>query len=85
MDKIKWTGDNLRAVIGFIGGMYKKGFDEWFHGSWEEYEKFVHEHNDVIKVFNADGTLNMTVPKGATLIKDYHGNLSKSLILFSDD
>ena len=80
MYKIKWTGDNLRAVIGFIGGIYKKGFNEWFNGSWDEYEKYVHEHGDVIKIFNADGTLNMTVPKDATLIKDYYGNLSKLLI-----
>ena len=80
MHTIKWTGDNLRAVIGFIGGMYKKGFDEWFHDSWEEYEKYVHEHDNIIKIFNPDGTLNMTVPKGATLIKDYYGNLSKSFI-----
>ena len=85
MYTIKWTGDNLRAVIGFIGGMYKKGFDEWFHGSWEEYEKYVHEHDNIIKIFNPDGTLNMTVPKGTTLIKDYYGNISKSLIAFNDD
>jgi len=78
MDKIKWTGDNLKAVINFTG-LYKKGFDEWFHGSWEEYEKYVHEHDNIIKLFNPDGTLGMLVPVGTTLIKDFHGRISKSL------
>lgn len=78
MDKIKWTGDNLRAVINFTG-LYEKGFNEWFHGSWEEYEKYVHEHDNVIKIFNHDGTLKMYVPVGTTLIKDYYGRISKSL------
>jgi hypothetical protein len=78
MDKIKWTGDNLKAVINFTG-LYKKGFDEWFHGSWEEYEKYVHEHDNIIKLFNPDGTLGMHVPVGTTLIRDYYGRISKSL------
>jgi len=78
MDKIKWTGDNLKAVINFTG-LYKKGFDEWFNSSWEEYEKYVHEHDNIIKLFNPDGTLGMIVPVGTTLIKDYYGRISKSL------
>lgn len=78
MDKIKWTGDNLKAVISFTG-LYKKGFDKWFHSSWKEYEKYVHEHDNVIKIFNPDGTLKMRVSVGTTLIKDYNGIISKSL------
>ena len=69
---------DLKAVINFTG-LYKKGFDEWFHGSWEEYEKYVHEHDNIIKLFNPDGTLGMLVPVGTTLIKDFHGRISKSL------
>ena len=68
MMRIKWTGDNLQEVISHIG-LYKRGFDEWFHGSWEEYEKYVHEHGDTIKIFNSLGEHVMTVEKGDTIVK----------------
>ena len=37
---IRWTGDNLQEVVSLIG-LYKEGFEKWFHLSWEEYEKYV--------------------------------------------
>lgn len=64
---IQWKGDNLKEVIDFTG-VYKEGFEKWFHNSWEEYEKYVHEHGDIFKIFNEDGS-HMEVPVGAWIIK----------------
>lgn len=64
---IQWNGDNLKEVIDFTG-FYKEGFEKWFHNSWEEYEKYVHEHGDIFKIFNEDGS-HIEVPVGAWIIK----------------
>ena len=48
LNAVLWTGKNLEEVIEFTGKSRK--FNEWFK-SWEEYEKYVHEHDDIIKLF----------------------------------
>ena len=50
---IQWKGDNLKEVIGFTGK--DKNFEKWFK-SFEEYERYVHEHNDIFKLFNENGS-----------------------------
>ena len=70
--KIKWTGDNLQEVISHIG-VYEEGFKKWFHGSFEEYEKYVHEHGDTIKIFNRLGEHILTANVGDTIEKSYSG------------
>lgn len=72
MIRIKWTGDNLQEVISHIG-LYKEGFEKWFHNSWEEYEKYVHEHGDTIKIFNSLGEHILTAHIGDTIVKTYSG------------
>lgn len=68
---IQWKGDNLKEVIDFTG-VYKEGFEKWFHNSWEEYEKYVHEHNNIFKIFNEDGS-HIEVPVGAWIVKTPDG------------
>lgn len=70
--QIKWTGDNLQEVISIIG-LYKEGFEKWFHSSWEEYEKYVHEHGDTIKIFDQFGEHILTAHVGDTIVKTYQG------------
>ena len=48
---ITWNGNNLKEVIGLIG-KYDK-FDQWFK-SWEEYEDYVHSHDNILKMFISD-------------------------------
>lgn len=53
LDAIFWTGYNLREVVAFTGGVSPK-FNEWFK-SWDEYEKYVEEHNRIFKIFSPSG------------------------------
>jgi len=69
--RIVWTGDNLKDVIAFTG-LYKEGFEKWFHNSWDEYEKYVHEHGDIFKIFHPDGS-HIEVPIGSTIVKIDNG------------
>ena len=62
---IQWKGDNLKEVIDFTGK--DKNFEKWFK-SFEEYEKYVQEHDGIFKLFNADGS-HYEVRVGAWLIK----------------
>lgn len=68
-----WNGDNLKKVIA-LTGLYEDGFEKWFHNSWEEYEKYVHDHNDIFKLFYPDGT-HIEVPKGSKLVKYPNGRI----------
>lgn len=68
---IQWKGDNLKEVIDFTG-VYKEGFEKWFHNSWEEYEKYVYEHNNIFKIFNEDGS-HIEVPVGAWIVRTPDG------------
>jgi len=79
---IQWKGDNLKEVINFTG-VYKEGFEKWFHNSWEEYEKYVHEHNDIFKLFNEDGS-HYEVPIGAWIVKTPDGYNVASKALFKN-
>lgn len=72
MARIKWTGDNLKEVISLIG-MYEEGFKKWFNNSWDEYEKYVHEHSNTIKIFNPLGEHILTANVGDTIEKMYSG------------
>lgn len=66
---IQWTGDNLKEVIAFTGKSPK--FGEWFK-SWEEYEAYVHSHNNILKLFCEDGS-HYEVPVGAWIVKTPDG------------
>ncbi len=77
---IQWKGNNLKEVIDFTG-IYKDGFEKWFHNSWEEYEKYVHEHNNIFKIFNKDGS-HIEVPIGAWIVKTPDGYNTASRYVF---
>lgn len=66
---IQWTGKNLKEVIDFTGKSPR--FDEWFK-SWEEFEDYVHSHDDILKLFCEDGS-HYEVPVGAWIIKTPDG------------
>lgn len=66
---IQWTGNNLKEVIDFTGKSPR--FGEWFN-SWDEYEKYVHTHNDILKLFCEDGS-HYEVPVGAWIVKTPDG------------
>lgn len=66
---IQWTGNNLKEVIDFTGKSPR--FGEWFK-SWEEYEDYVHTHNDILKLFCEDGS-HYEVPVGAWIVKTPDG------------
>ena len=61
---IQWTGKYLREVLEFTGRDPR--WYDWFK-SWEEYEKYVHEHDDIFKLFCGDS--HIEVHKGEWLIK----------------
>ena len=66
---IQWTGSNLKEVIDFTGKSPR--FGEWFN-SWEEYENYVHTHNDILKLFCKDGSY-YEVPVGSWIVKTPDG------------
>jgi len=66
---IQWKGNNLKEVIDFTGK--DKNFGKWFK-SFEEYEKYVDDHNGIFKLFNADGS-HYEIPVGAWIVKTPDG------------
>lgn len=66
---IQWKGDNLKDVIEFTGKSPR--FQEWFK-TWDEYESYVHEHNNIFKLFDNDGN-HWEVPIGAWIVKTPDG------------
>ena len=66
---IQWKGDNLKEIIDFTGK--DKNFEKWFK-SFEEYEKYVHDHNDIFKLFNENGN-HYEIPVGAWIVKTPDG------------
>ena len=75
---VQWKGDNLKEVIDFTGK--DKNFEKWFK-SFEEYEKYVHEHNDIFKLFNENGS-HYEIPVGAWIVKTPDGyNIASNAIL----
>ena len=75
---IQWKGDNLKEVIDFTGK--DKNFEKWFK-SFEEYEKYVHEHNDIFKLFNENGN-HYEIPVGAWIVKTPDGyNIASNAVL----
>ena len=75
---IQWTGNNLKEVIDFTGKSPK--FGEWFN-SWEEFENYVHTHNDILKLFCEDGS-HYEVPVGAWIVKTPDGYNTPSCFRF---
>lgn len=75
---IQWKGDNLKEVIDFTGK--DKNFEKWFK-SFEEYEKYVQEHDGIFKLFNADGS-HYEVPVGAWIVKTPDGYNVASKAIF---
>ena len=67
---VPWKGDNLKQVVKFTGKSPK--FDEWFK-TWEDFENYVHSHNNIFKIFNEDGS-HYEVPVGAWIIKTPDGH-----------
>ena len=67
--RIYWNGNNLKEVIEFTGKSPK--FDKWFK-TWEEYETYVHEHDNIIKLCN-DG-IYYDVPVGSWIVKTPDGH-----------
>ena len=75
---IQWKGDNLKEVLAFAGK--DKNFERWFK-SFEEYEKYVYEHNNIFKLFNEDGS-HYEVPVGAWIVKTPDGyNVASKAVL----
>ena len=75
---VQWKGDNLKEVIGFVGK--DKNFEKWFK-SFEEYERYVHEHNDIFKLFNENGS-HYEIPVGAWIVKTPDGyNIASNAVL----
>ena len=79
-DMIQWRGDNLKEIIEFTGK--DKNFDKWFK-SFAEYEKYVSEHDNVFKLFNADGS-HFEVPVGAWIVKTPDGYNVASKAIFKN-
>ena len=75
---IQWTGKNLKEVIDFTGKSQK--FGEWFK-SWEDFENYVHIHDDIIKLFCEDGS-HYEVPVGAWIVKTPDGYNTPSRFRF---
>ena len=69
INMIQWTGDNLKELVQFTGKSPK--FDEWFK-TWEEFENYVHTHNNIFKIFNSDGS-HIEIPVGAWIVKTPDG------------
>lgn len=69
LNMIQWNGSNLKEVIDFTGKSPR--FGEWFK-SWEDYENYVHTHNDILKLFCEDGS-HYEVPVGAWIVKTPDG------------
>lgn len=76
LQAILWDGTNLKEVIEFTG-KYKK-FDEWFN-SWDEYEEYVHNHDNIFKIFNPDESF-VEVPVNTWIIKLPEGYVVPILI-----
>ena len=75
---VQWKGDNLKEVISFTGK--DKNFGKWFK-SFEEYEKYVHEHNNIFKLFNENGN-HYEIPVGAWIVKTPDGyNIASNAVL----
>lgn len=55
---IQWTGDNLKEIIDFIGKHPR--WDTWFK-SWEEYEEYIKDDNNVIKIFTLEGVMDASL------------------------
>jgi len=62
---VQWTGYNLEQVIDFVGKSPR--FNEWFN-SWEEYEQYVKEHNNIVKLFSPTGH-SVEVHSGDWIVK----------------
>ena len=75
VDMIQWKGDNLKEVIDFAGKAPQ--FEEWFN-TWEEYETYVHDHDDIFKIFNADGS-HLEVPVGTWIVRTPDGKIIPSV------
>ena len=75
---IQWKGNNLKEVIDFTGK--DKNFEKWFK-SFEEYEKYVNDHNGIFKLFNTDGS-HYEIPVGAWIVKTPDGYNVASKAIF---
>lgn len=79
-DMIQWKGNNLKEIIDFTGK--DKNFDKWFK-SFAEYEKYVSEHDNIFKLFNADGS-HFEIPVGSWIVKTPDGYNVASKAIFKN-
>ena len=67
MRQIQWTGDNLKEVIAFVGGSCH---NRWFK-SFDEYEQYVHDHDNIFKLFMQNSLSHYEIYVGCWLEKDF--------------
>ena len=67
---IIWTGDNLKELIDTIGKHPK--FDVWFK-DWNEYERYVYQHDDIFRLYQCGGGGYYEIQKGCEIRKNYYG------------
>ena len=73
--KIQWTGDNLKEVVKFVGGLHPS-FNEWFK-SWEEYEEYVRTHDNIFKLFMSDGKSHYLIQPGCFIERNNERIINK--------
>lgn len=71
-EAIQWTGNNLKEVLEFTGKNEK--FDEWF-SSFEQYEEFVKEDDNIFKLFSHSCKWSEKAYVGDYLLQTYSGNI----------
>ena len=76
IEAIRWTGDNLREIIDFIG--FHPSAEKW---TWDEYEEIV--KNEGLKIFTLAGS--MIVEVGDYIIKAANGNIYPYALIFKWD
>ena len=70
----KYFGLILVLVIGLmVVGCGKQDLSKYVGTYVEEYEKYVHEQGDTIKIFNSLGEHILTAHIGDTIVKTYSG------------
>lgn len=65
LNAVLWNGYNLEEVIQFTGKHHK--FNDWFP-TWEDYEKYVKDHDRIFKLFSPTG-ISVDMKPGTWIVK----------------